>query len=68
MFLHVYRWWTKWGVWLAVRVSSGEAAIKPFFEMVYYDSYFTIYIDWFKYPRQGSGHYTNFKLKYMVNV
>ena len=28
MFLPVYRW-TKWGLWLAVRVLSGEAPTKP---------------------------------------
>ena len=32
--------------------------------MVYYHRYFTIYINWFIYQRQGSGLYTKFTLKW----
>ena len=36
--------------------------------MVYYDRYFTIYINWFIYPRHGFGHYTKFTLKDKIHV
>ena len=31
-------------------------------------TYFTIYINWFIYPRQGFGHYTKFTLKDKIYV
>ena len=57
------RWWTKWGLWLAVRVSSGEAATKHVYRMVYCDRYFTIYIHWFIFAGVGFGHYNKSTLK-----
>ena len=31
-------------------------------------SYFTVYINWFIYPRLGSGYYTKFTLTDKINV